>query len=28
MRAMAKLELKNRADIVRYAVRRGWLQSA
>jgi len=28
MRAMAKLELKNRADIVRYAIRRGWLQSA
>jgi len=28
MRAMAKLELKNRSDIVRYAVRRGWLQSA
>jgi len=28
MRAMAKLELKNRTDIVRYAVGRGWLQSA
>jgi len=28
MRAMGKLELKNRSDIVRYAIRRGWLQSA
>ena len=27
-RAMEKLELKNRADIVRYAVQRGWLRGS
>lgn len=27
-RAMDKLELKNRADIVRYALQRGWLRSS
>jgi DNA-binding NarL/FixJ family response regulator len=27
-RAMQKLELKSRADIVRYALERGWLRSA
>ena len=27
-RAMEKLELKSRAEIVRYALRRGWLKNA